>query len=219
MKNINTKLNKNNNKNKNNIKNNNNNFDKINTIKKNNNGNNKTNTNNKTNSNNKSNTINKNNIILDFFNNLKNDIQNYDLKKKLFNNYNFEKFNILSFIDNLNTNKLFIGIIIIFMNIGTRHIEIKLTKTQEKIFKSAAREILIFSIAFIGTRDIILSFIITAAFIILSQYVFNENSRFNILPKKLKQLESTLDTNNDGKISQEEIDKALKILKDANKSK
>tara|TARA_Y100000389_G_C17459798_1_gene520821 strand:+ start:3046 stop:3654 length:609 start_codon:yes stop_codon:yes gene_type:complete len=202
MKNINTKnnkINKNNDKNKK--------FGKINTIKKNITANNNTNTNNK------------NNIILHVFNNLKNDIQNYDLKKKLFNNYNFEKFNVLSFIDNLNTNKLFIGIIIIFMNIGTRHIEIKLTKTQEKIFKSVAREILIFSIAFIGTRDIILSFIITAAFIVLSQYVFNENSRFNILPKKLKQLESSLDTNNDGKISQEEIDKALKILKDANKNK
>lgn len=199
MKNINTKNNKINKINDKNKK-----FGKINTIKKN-------NTNNKTN--------NKTNNMYDFFNNLKNDIQNYDLKKKLFNNYNFEKFNVLSFIENLNTNKLFIGIVIIFMNIGTRHIEIKLTKTQEKIFKSAAREILIFSIAFIGTRDIILSFIITAAFIVLSQYVFNENSRFNILPKKLKQLESTLDTNNDGKISQEEIDKALKILKDANKSK
>ena len=101
----------------------------------------------------------------------------------------------------------------IFMNIGSRYIEIKLTKQQEAIIKSVAREILIFTIAFMGTRDLFVSFIITSIFIILSNYVFNENSKYNLLPKNFKKLEKIIDTNNDGKISEEEINKAYDIIK------
>ena len=143
----------------------------------------------------------------------------YGWRDFVFNNYEFENFTVTSFVNNLNTNKLFIGLMMIFMNLGSRYIEIKLTKTQENLIKRAAREILIFTIAFIGTKDIIISLIITAVFIILSKYVFNEHSKFNLIPDKFKKLESDIDINNDGKISEEEIDKAIKILKEVNKKK
>ena len=141
------------------------------------------------------------------------------LKEKLFNNYKFQDFTINSFISNLNTNKFFIGIMMIFMNLGSRYIEIKLTKSQETILKNIAREVLIFTIAFMGSRDIVIAIIITAAFIILSKYVFNENSKFNILPKDLKKLESSLDLDGDGKVSDKEIEQAIELLKKANKNK
>ena len=142
-----------------------------------------------------------------------------NLQDKLFNNYKFGDFTVNSFISNLNTNKLFIGIMMIFMNLGSRYIEIKLTKSQETILKNIAREVLIFTIAFMGSRDIIIAFVITAAFIVLSKYVFNENSRFNILPKRLKELESSLDLDGDGKVSDKEIEQAIELLKKANKNK
>ena len=142
-----------------------------------------------------------------------------NLNDKLLNNYKFNNFTISSFISNLNTNKLFIGIMMIFMNLGSRYIEIKLTKSQETILKNIAREVLIFTIAFMGSRDIVIALIITASFIILSKYVFNENSRFNILPKRLKQLESSLDLDGDGKVSDKEIEQAIELLKKANKNK
>ena len=117
----------------------------------------------------------------------------------------------------ISSNKLFIGAMMIFMNIGSRHIEIKLTKSQETLMKNIATEILIFTIAFIGTRDIITAIIITTIFVLLSKFVFNENSKYNILPKNYKQLEKVLDSNNDGKISEKEIENAINILKKANK--
>jgi hypothetical protein len=128
---------------------------------------------------------------------------------------NLKNFNIKEFFDNLSKSKLFIGLMMIFMNLGSRFIEIKLTKGQEMFLKSTAREILIFSIAFMGSRDLFVAFIITAIFIILGNYIFNENSRFNIMPKRFKKIENAMDLNNDGKISQEEIDKAHEILKKA----
>ena len=128
---------------------------------------------------------------------------------------NFKNLNINNFFTNISTNKLFIGLMMIFMNIGSRYIEIKLTKGQEMIIKNIAREVLIFIIAFMGSRDIFIALIITAVFIILSNFVFNENSKFSVLPEKYKKLTNVIDTNNDGKISQEEIDKAYEILKKA----
>ena len=65
-------------------------------------------------------------------------------------NLNFFKnknITLAKIMENISSNKYFIGIMMIFMNIGSRYIEIKLTKQQEAIFKSIARELLIFTIA------------------------------------------------------------------------
>jgi len=125
------------------------------------------------------------------------------------------KFNFTQFLENLSTSKLFIGLMMIFMNIGSRFIELELTKGQEMIFKNIAREVLIFTIAFMGSRDLIIAFIITAVFIILSNFVFNENSKYCILPESYKKLENVIDSNGDGKVSEEELNKAYEILKKA----
>ncbi len=141
---------------------------------------------------------------------LKNFFKNYKNNKK-----NNKQFSIKNFLDNISTNKLFIGLMMIFMNLGSRYIEIKLTKGQEMILKNIAREVLIFTIAFMGSRDILIALIITAVFIILSNFVFNEDSSLCILPKKYKKIHNLIDTDGDGKVSKEELDKANEILKKA----
>tara|TARA_B100000787_G_C16077492_1_gene242880 strand:+ start:48 stop:530 length:483 start_codon:yes stop_codon:yes gene_type:complete len=135
--------------------------------------------------------------------------------KKLIDIKNFKDFNPNEFFNNISTSKLFLGLMMIFMNLGSRYIEIKLTKGQEMILKNIAREVLIFTIAFMGSRDIFIALIITAVFIILSNFVFNENSKYCILPHKYKKLANVMDTDGDGKVSQEELDKAYDILKRA----
>ena len=87
----------------------------------------------------------------------------YDLYKKFLKKHKFD-----IFMRDIGTNKLLIGVFMIFMNIGSRYIELKLTKGQEMILKNIAREVLIFTIAFVATKDLILSFIITCIFIILA---------------------------------------------------
>jgi len=135
----------------------------------------------------------------------------------LFKNYKnfFKKFKFDIFMRDLGTNKLLIGIFMIFMNIGSRYIELKLTKGQEMILKNIAREVLIFTIVFVATKDLIISFIITGIFIILADFIFNEKSKYSILPEKYKKLASLIDTNNDNVISENEINKAYDILKKA----
>ena len=135
--------------------------------------------------------------------------------KDLFNTKNLKQLDINKFFTNISTSKLFIGLMMIFMNLGSRFIEIKLTKGQEMVFKNIAREILIFTIAFMGSRDLVVAFTLTAVFIILSNFVFNENCKYNILPERYKKLDNLIDTNNDGKVSQEELEKAYATLKKA----
>ena len=124
-----------------------------------------------------------------------------------------------AFIHPINSSKLFAGILMILMNVGTKYIELGLSKTQEHALRnSLGREIVIFCVVFLGTRDLLLSIMMTSAFIILSDHIFNEKSRFCIIPDKLKHIASLIDSNNDDIITPEEIRKATVILEKAKKA-
>ena len=120
------------------------------------------------------------------------------------------------YLSHINTSKLFIGITMIMLNVGSKYVDFKFTKSQEKLLKEGlAREILIFAIVFMGTRDVVYAILLTAAFIILSEYAFNEKSKYCVIPDRMKKITTVIDTNNDGIISPEEEAKALDVLNKA----
>ena len=123
-------------------------------------------------------------------------------------------------LNSLNNSKLLLGIMMLLLNIGSRYIELGFTKTQEEALRNGlGRELLIFAVVFMGTRDIVVSTLMTAAFIILSDYIFNEKSKFCIASKRMKRIAEIVDTNNDNEISPEEERKALETLHKADKQK
>jgi len=90
-------------------------------------------------------------------------------------------------IESINGSRLFAGLMMIFLNIGSRFITIELSKTQkEYLTNTILRQILIFAVAFIGTRDVVTSLILTAVFTILVDGILNENSPIGILPKSIR---------------------------------
>jgi hypothetical protein len=94
------------------------------------------------------------------------------------------KFDILKYINFLNSSKIFIGIAMIVFNIGSKYLVIDVSKNQEQFFKnSIIRRITIFCIFFVATKDIITSLILTAVFVVLAQGLFHNNSKFYILKK------------------------------------
>ena len=119
-----------------------------------------------------------------------------------------------SIINTLESNKLLVGVVALLVNIGSRYIEIKFTPAQESILRNIAREVFIFLSTFLWTRDLVTSFVVTAAFLIMSNYIFNEDSKFCILPENLKK---SIDINKDGIVSNEEIENAKNILDKAKK--
>jgi hypothetical protein len=113
----------------------------------------------------------------------------------------------------INNSKLFTGLIMICLNIGSKFITVKLSPSQEEFMKNyVAREILVFAVCWMGTRDILTALVLTGSFFIITEYLFHEDSSLCIAPNYLKKIKDSLDTNNDGIISQEEIDNAIKLL-------
>ncbi len=120
----------------------------------------------------------------------------------------------------INNSKFLAGIVMLLLNVGSKYIELGLSKTQEQALRNAlTRELLIFSIIFMGTHDVILSILMTAAFVILSQHLFNDNSKYCIIPNRLRKIKNYIDINNDNIISEDEEKKALEILRKSKKQK
>jgi hypothetical protein len=116
-------------------------------------------------------------------------------------------------ISYLNDSKFFAGLVMIMLNIGSRYITIKFSKTQENYLKNVlSKQIFIFSVAWMGTRDIYLSLIITLIFVALADYAFNDESRFCMLPSSYKNFDHILDKDGDGNISDEELKKAHEMV-------
>jgi hypothetical protein len=108
----------------------------------------------------------------------------------------------------------------LLINIGSRYIELGFTKTQEQALRNGlGRELLIFAIVFMATHDIVISTLMTASFIVLSDYLFNENSRFCVLPARLQKIAELVDKNNDNEISADEERQALETLRKADQQK
>ena len=124
------------------------------------------------------------------------------------------------YLKNINESKLMVGFAMILLNIGTRYIDLKFTKTQEQMLRnSISREILIFAVVFMGTRDILLAILLTAAFIVLSEHVFNDKSKYCMFSNKMKQINTIIDANHDDIVSPEEEQRALDTLRKAEKSR
>ena len=111
-------------------------------------------------------------------------------------------------INNLNNSTYFAGIMMILLNLGSKYIVMEISDTQEQFLSNIiVRRLLVFTIFFTATRDVYTSFILTAIFIVLVTGLFNEKSKYCILPK------SMIYTPREGRlISNEEIEYAQKII-------
>jgi len=81
------------------------------------------------------------------------------------------------FLQVFNTNPYFIGMMMLLLNLGGRFIGLEITKKQELFLQHPwVRRILIFTVLFMGTRSITVSFWATVVVVLLLGYLFNENS-------------------------------------------
>ena len=89
--------------------------------------------------------------------------------------------------ESLNENKLLVGLALIFMNIASKFIVIELSDTQKELLSnSILRQVLIFCVAFVGTRDVVIALILTAVFVVLVDGLLNEKSPMSILPASIR---------------------------------
>ena len=78
-------------------------------------------------------------------------------KKKPSGAYSFLG-NLGESLSGLNNSKFFAGLVMILLNIGSKYITIKISKSQEAYLRNnVARQILIFAIVWMGTKDILIA--------------------------------------------------------------
>ena len=76
-----------------------------------------------------------------------------------------------------NSNPYFIGIMMLFLNLGGRFLIMEVSKEQEKFFQNPwIRRFLIFTVLFVATRNILVAFVLTLFVVLAIGYLFNENS-------------------------------------------
>lgn len=119
----------------------------------------------------------------------------------------------------MNDSKIFAGLMIITLNIASKFVTIKLSKTMESYLKyTFSRDILVFAITWMGTRDVYIALFITLVFMLCMDFLLNEDSMFCILPEQFTDYHISLATNNEI-VSPEEIKKAREVLERAEKQK
>ncbi len=80
-------------------------------------------------------------------------------------------------LSTVNTNPYFIGLMMIFMNLGGRFLGLEISPKQEQFFQHPlVRRLLIFTVLFIATRNIWVAFWLTIVIILLVGYLLNEKS-------------------------------------------
>ena len=80
----------------------------------------------------------------------------------------------------LNSNTIFAGIMLIILNVGSRFIVHELSHDDKEYSQNLfLRRIAIFAVLFIGTKDVIISLILTAAFVVLSAGLFRGKGPFS----------------------------------------
>jgi hypothetical protein len=120
----------------------------------------------------------------------------------------------------LNNSKFFAGVIMILLNVGSKFITIQFSKSTEEYMKyTVSKQILVFAMAWLGTRDIYVALGLTAVFTILSDHLFNEESNLCVVPHEYRVLHKLMDTNNDGDVSETEITSAIAVLEKAKREK
>jgi uncharacterized membrane protein len=128
------------------------------------------------------------------------------------------KISVDKYVANINNSKIFAGLMIIILNITSKFVNFRFSKSVERYLKyTFSKQILVFAIAWMGTRDIYMALIVTFIFIICMDYLFNEDSALCCLPNYL--IENLKEMDDDDEVPEEDAQKAQEIIDKFEKQK
>ena len=116
-------------------------------------------------------------------------------------------------ISSLNSSTFFAGLMMICLNIGSRYIQLNLDESTESYIKYAlTKEILVFTISWMATRNIYSALVLTAVFVVLADFALNEKSKYCILPKDFIKSRKLGQYTNNKVITEKEFNDAMDIV-------
>ena len=85
----------------------------------------------------------------------------------------------MEYVQYIESSPMFAGIMMLLLNIGSRYITHEYSDNDEEYMQNIfLRRLAIFAVCFIGTRSIITSILLTAAFVIISAGIFRGKSLY-----------------------------------------
>jgi len=116
-------------------------------------------------------------------------------------------------VSSLNSSTFFAGIMMICLNIGSRYIQLNLDESTESYIKYAlTKEILVFTISWMATRNIYSALVLTAIFVVLADFILNEKSKYCLLPKKFIKSRKLGEYTNNKIITDKEYSDAIDLV-------
>jgi len=80
----------------------------------------------------------------------------------------------------LNNNTLFAGVMLLMLNVGSRFIVDELSYDDKQYSQNLIlRRVAVFAVCFVGTKDLVSSLILTAAFVVLAGGLFRGKGPFS----------------------------------------
>ena len=141
--------------------------------------------------------------------------------KKTKNNFMSTVEKLADYVNNrvkaLNQSKMFAGVMIVIINIASKFVTFKVSKTVESYLKfTFSRHMLVFAATWMGTRDIYVALFMTLLFMLIVDVLFNEQSMFCCLPESfINEQVSKLEGMENQVPTPEEIVKARIVLEKA----
>lgn len=119
------------------------------------------------------------------------------MTKDIIVEYKYEFWKILMYLHEhisiMNSSKIFAGLVVITLNIASRYVTIKLSKSMESYLKfTFSRDVLVFCIVWMGSRDFYISAGFTLLFTFIVDFLLNEESVLCLLPESFTTYHSEL---------------------------
>jgi len=112
----------------------------------------------------------------------------------------------MDYLQLFNNSKVAAGISMLLLNCGSRYIIGDLGKFHQDVLANEyVKKIVLFAMFFVGTRDILVAFLLTVLYIFVVDGLFNEKKKFCIIPNKYKKLYSQQQLDNNQYLQAKEI--------------
>lgn len=96
---------------------------------------------------------------------------------------------VLDFLPILNNNKIIWGITMLLLNMGSKYVMADLGKIHERVLTNEiAKKIIIFSMFFVATRDLLVAFILSVFYVLIIDGVLHEKRNFTFVKELQSQV-------------------------------
>lgn len=127
---------------------------------------------------------------------------------------------LFNLIKPINDSKIFAGLVILTLNLSSKLLTLPMSRTVEAVVKNSlhfSQYVLVFAMAWMGTRDILVALLVSCIFALFMEFIFNEKSALCVLPESFITMQLQTLERVESEVTSDELKSALQIVEKAQK--